>query len=402
MDVTLFVHMPDGKMPNKGELLYQDTRQAVNLDNVNHAEIHHMEIWGSIGGDLTKNGRFYATVKDCTLYYAGGAMQGPNGRTGKKSSRWTGAVAFVADKDRAYREVIITDCTIRKSLGGGILIRRCHSGRAAGNTITNFVCGNAPWPGAFYGTLANNFIVEKNLCDTSGHRGIHTKGQWGISGIWFDGNSNRDIIRYNWVRNVNGSYYNCESSDNGEWYYNIGSHGARFGYKLGGGREAHGNRILNNTLIHTQSVIDETGRRRTGGGILLYDQDQGKTVVKNNIIHTSTGYYIYVHPEFGGAGLTIDYNNYSGLPKSRWHWKGRDYFVFSSWQIAGNNGNDMHGPGVANPFFSSISERGVELLPQSPCIDVGGDVGLRTDFRGTTVPQGKGIEIGSNEYLQAP
>jgi hypothetical protein len=399
MDVTLYVHMPDGRAPGNQEVLYQNARQAINLDNRTFVTISDLETWGSIAGDLTSIGKHYVTVDHCTVYYGGGAMQGPNGRMGKKSSRYTGAIAFLADKDHAYHEVVVNHCTIKSSLGIGIRLRRCRSGRVAYNAVSNFVCGNTPWPGAFYGTRVNNCTVEGNVCDTSGHDGSNMKGQWRINGIWFDNNSDHDMVRYNWVKNITGVYYHCESSDNGKWYYNIGSDGANYGFKAGGGQEAHNNEIYNNTLVNVRNVTDETGNTYPGAGILLYSQDQGKTMVKNNIIQCSSGDYVYVHPHFAGKGAAIDYNSYHGLSGNRWCWKGMDYSTFSHWQKAGYNNNDVHGPGESNPLLADVAKDNLALLPSSPCIDAGDYVGLTRDFAGTLVPQGNGVDIGTYEYV---
>jgi hypothetical protein len=399
MDVTLYVHMPDGQAPAKQEVLYQHTRQAINLDNKAHVKISNVEIWGSIAGDVTAIGKHCVTVDHCTIYYGGGAMQGPNGRMGKKSSRYTGAIAFLADKDHAYHEVVVKNCTIKASLGIGIRLRRCLSGQIAGNAISNFVCGNTPWPGAFYGTEVNNCIVEGNICNTSGRDGSTMKGPWRINGIWFDNNSNNDTVRYNWVKNITGAYYHGESSDNGKWYYNIGSGGANYGFKAGGGQEAHNNEIYNNTLVDIRNLTDETDNTCIGAGILLYSQDQGKTIVQNNIIQCSSGHYMYVHPHFDGKGATIDYNDYYGLDGNRWHWKGVDYSSFSNWQKAGSNNNDIHGPKESNPLFTNPANGDFTLLPNSPCIDDGTYVGLSRDFAGTSVPRGNAVDVGSYESV---
>jgi len=397
-DVTLYIHMPDRAAPSGGEVLYQNVRQAVDLDNRTDITIYNLEVWGSIAGDVTQKGKHRITVDRCTVYYGGGAMQGPNGRLGDKSSRYTGAVAFLADKDHAYDKVVVKNCTIERSLGLGIRVRRCHSGRASNNRIKNFVCGNAPWPAAFYGTLVNNFIVEENVCDTAGYDGVETKNKWVINGIWFDNNSNHDIVRYNWVKNITGAYYNCESSDNGKWYYNIGTGGANFGFKLGGGKEAHNNEIYNNTLVGVRNHFDETGRIHTGGAIVLYYQDEGATTVKNNVVHSTSGYYIYVGPKFKGNGVTIDYNNYYGLSGPRWLWKDVKCSTLFQWQKAGANRNDGHGPGESNPLFTNIDEKRFFLSPDSPCVDAGTYVGLDRDYTGTNVPSGEGIDIGAYEY----
>jgi hypothetical protein len=401
MDVNIYVYMPDGEPPAEQEVLYQNTRQAINLDNRTYVEIRDMEIWGSIAGDITTSGYHDVIVNNCTIYYGGGAMQGPNGNLGEKSSRFAGAVAFSADKDHVYDSVEVTNCTIEKSLGIGIRMCRCASGKVSGNTIRNFVCGNTPWPGAFYGSTANNFIVAGNVCDTAGHNGSDTKGNWRINGIWFDNNSNNGTVRYNWVKDITGAYYHGESSDNGKWFYNIGSGGANYGFKAGGGQEAHNNDIYNNTLVDIKNLTDETGNTYIGAGILLYSQDQGKTIVKNNIIQCSSGHYVYVHPDFDGDGATIDYNDYYGLAGNRWHWKGIDYSSFSDWQKAGSNNNDIHGPGESDPLLANVTGDNISLLSGSPCIDAGDDVGLSRDYAGTSVPWGNGFEIGTYEYVDS-
>jgi hypothetical protein len=53
---------------------------------------------------------------------------------------------------------------------------------------------------------------------------------------------------------------------------------------------------------------------------------------------------------------------------------------------------------VAKPMLVDADKGDFRLRKESPCVDAGADVGRKSDFTGTPVPQGKGPDIGALEY----
>ncbi|GAH89275.1 unnamed protein product, partial [marine sediment metagenome] len=62
---------------------------------------------------------------------------------------------------------------------------------------------------------------------------------------------------------------------------------------------------------------------------------------------------------------------------------------------------DVSWPGEGNisqdPLF--VGDGDYHLLPSSPCIDAGADVGVNIDIEGNERPQGQGFDIGAYEYV---
>ena len=56
---------------------------------------------------------------------------------------------------------------------------------------------------------------------------------------------------------------------------------------------------------------------------------------------------------------------------------------------------------TTSPGFVNATEHDFHLLPSSPCINVGANVGLTQDYEGNTVPQGAAPDIGAYEYISA-
>ena len=53
---------------------------------------------------------------------------------------------------------------------------------------------------------------------------------------------------------------------------------------------------------------------------------------------------------------------------------------------------------TSDPVFANAGSGDFSLQSTSPCIDVGTDVSLTTDYAGATVPYGTGVDIGAYEW----
>ena len=121
-------------------------------------------------------------------------------------------------------------------------------------------------------------------------------------------------------------------------------------------------------------------------------------VVKNNIF---CGIFLPIRFSGGipadGAGNTIDFNCYwNADPKSAYA-RQPGQMALADWQ--GKLGWDKHSV-FADPKFTASAPKEAKdfaVQPGSPCIDAGTDAGLKTDFAGGKVPQGKAPDIGAFE-----
>ncbi len=122
---------------------------------------------------------------------------------------------------------------------------------------------------------------------------------------------------------------------------------------------------------------------KNGRGVL----NAGTATVKNCIFNNLAAAFVTTNP----FTMTLGYNDLYGN--------------------TANFGGDGYGPGntngiAADPLWvhpgevgDAIDDEDFHLLPGSPCINAGTNVGLTTDCAGTTVPQGSAPDMGAYEFL---
>jgi len=110
------------------------------------------------------------------------------------------------------------------------------------------------------------------------------------------------------------------------------------------------------------------------------------------------------------TGYTLNYNLYYA-PTLALDLNNSNYSTIADWRTAlGGCGdtsiNDCLSPTPADPLFTNAANGNFALSSTSPCIDQGADVGLTSDYAGTSVPKDidgitnadDGTDIGAYEY----
>lgn len=168
-----------------------------------------------------------------------------------------------------------------------------------------------------------------------------------------------------------------------------------------------------NTLIHN-NIFYGCGR-----GIMIGYSSTPKIYtdkIYNNVFYGLTGYNPYsnnISPA-GGFHIQID-NGVKIESKNNIHVRTTDNSVsiykfgttattnisnncYDTISTAGKLGTGINSI-IDNPLFVDSNNKDFHLLPNSPCINTGINVGLLEDFDGTSIPQGNNPDIGCYEFL---
>jgi len=169
-----------------------------------------------------------------------------------------------------------------------------------------------------------------------------------------------------------------------------------------GDSETFNIRFENNTCLnaghgwgHTQRP-DPSGRHLCFYGSTAPARD---IIIRNNIFYEAKGNAFYA-PSYDRArldGLIMNNNCWYQSKGIMVHLKGRDYTMeqFSAYQAEQKMEDRSI---VAKPLLTAPDREDFHLTGSSPCIDAGVDVGIRRDYEGTPVPQGKAPDIGAYEF----
>ena len=138
-------------------------------------------------------------------------------------------------------------------------------------------------------------------------------------------------------------------------------------------------------------------------GIKFFTMDNASNTgheIINNIIYSNNVkfYHIYSYDKDNTTSNHFTSNNnifYSKNTKPRFYTEGQDYTSLSTYQTATNL--DLNSI-TSDPLFITATENNFHLLPSSPAIDAGLDIGLTEDFDGTSIPQMDGPDIGAFEF----
>ncbi|MBN1342446.1 MAG: carbohydrate binding domain-containing protein [Phycisphaerae bacterium] len=169
-------------------------------------------------------------------------------------------------------------------------------------------------------------------------------------------------------------------------------------------------RFENNTCLFAGYGWGHTQRPDPSGRHLCFYTSPARATdicVRNNVFFEAKGnaFFCWTWPRQAILDLKIDHNAWhqsSGAMVRFWN---KDKAKDASYEMARFQayqkdwGMEPHSI-VADPDLVDPTKADLHLKKGSPCIDAGGDYGLKADFEGTPRPQGKATDIGAYEFKQ--
>ena len=216
-----------------------------------------------------------------------------------------------------------------------------------------------------------------------------------------DGGVPHPIIRDNWFEG-NSQNFQDQASDSLEFYDNVivdnpnvpYAVGISFSYESAYSQYCVRNsNVFNNTILMNDS---NTGHN----AIMIYGLSAITNLTfKNNIIlftnsNQGNGYFIYQQ----AGGGTVHFNNNlffrtGGSQSNFADLQNNTYNSFSSWQSTGNDANSVW----ADPLLANVASKIYTLLPGSPAINLGTNLGLNFDYNNNTFPNYR-PDVGAFEH----
>jgi hypothetical protein len=152
------------------------------------------------------------------------------------------------------------------------------------------------------------------------------------------------------------------------------------------GEAIGGNGLRKNIHIFNNTIFRSTGNG--GAGIYLITANVENIVIQNNLVAFDpkwVGQITLAHPEIQNQ-VTVDHNLTYGR------------------RLCSNDFPDCYNYiGITqDPQFVDIPSLNLQLQSTSPALNAGIDVGIYTDYHGTTRPQGSSFDIGAFEYVAPP
>ena len=162
----------------------------------------------------------------------------------------------------------------------------------------------------------------------------------------------------------------------------------------------------NNTCANAGAGWGHSQRSDPSGTHLCFfsnTAETGNICIRNNIFYEAADTVLYVSPAAwnGLDNLILDYNCWYKSSGDLINYQGDIYTAeqFSTYRT--EKGKDAHSI-LTDPRFKDAENHNFRLFPNSPCIDVGTNVGLTHDYDGHAVPQGSEVDIGAFEYYIEP
>ena len=125
--------------------------------------------------------------------------------------------------------------------------------------------------------------------------------------------------------------------------------------------------------------------------------------IRNNIFFEakSNALYAVSWPSAAFAALDLDRNCWFQAQGDMIALNGKAYPMAQFAAYQAEQGKEAHSI-TSDPGFINAAAADLHLAGNSPCIDAGTDVGIRADFQGTPIPQGKAPDIGAYELPNRP
>jgi hypothetical protein len=216
----------------------------------------------------------------------------------------------------------------------------------------------------------------------------------GANGIYCRPMSDRNVIRYNFVHDMNGIGLQIrENSDDNRAYCNIflNNYGPVMQSDGLNGTDPGitGTKFYNNTVVSTGAA----------NSIHIFGTNRN-CEVKNNLVIAGLGDALLVARD-SVAGTALANNNYRNTSGMMISYNGTNYTAsqFAAYKAASGDTSSL----CTNPMFAAASPRtaaDIELRAGSPVINAGVLIsGMNRDYFGVTVPSGGAPDIGAAEYV---
>jgi len=316
---------------------------------------------------------------------------------------------WIGDGAKGSHRIIDNEMSNNRTHGIGVFKVANEPGR---ETI---LAGNRVFKNGHHGfeITGSRFVIEDNIVYENGQT------QFGISGIHLyaggflnapriAGMGTHNIIRYNIVsRNLdhraqdgNGIQADTWCDDN-EIYYNVVFENDGAGIVVYDGARNH---VFNNTLF---ANARDPGRTHRFRGEIVVASDETSTirntlnnVVRNNILTANSVNSAAIAIDAFSAATTEFSNNLLFNMKSGplYSWGERMGRDIAQWnQLSRAKPSDV----AADPLFENPGDpsNGLRLRPQSPAIQLGGDVQLTRDIQGSPIPPGSRPSSGAYQFV---
>ena len=229
------------------------------------------------------------------------------------------------------------------------------------------------------------------------------------NGIEFLGSASNCVVEKCRLREIyDAALTNQGSSTNNQssiyFRYNI-IWNSEYSYEYWNGPETSTTQDIhfeNNTCFNAGGGWGHLQRTDPSGRHLCFYINTAQTVnmyIRNNIFYKANDSLLYISSGTwnGLNNLTLDYNCWYQPSGILINYQGTTYTPgqFSIYQI--QKGKDIHSI-QSDPKLIDVNNYNFRLLSNSPCIDAGINIGLTTDYDGSPVPQGPGVDIGAFEY----
>ena len=375
---NIYVHCNDGLDP-EDRIVIGPGGVAVNITPTqSYVKFVNLSMyWTIVGSAWSSGAATHFTWEGCTMKYSDGRVF----RVRESCDYYTldtceiaygssgGIYSTTANGGDAADNLHIKDCTIHhigdrpSTYSGdshGIGIQDGNNHIYEGNEI--YSCGNQLLVYCFDDNTCTDGIIRNNFIHDSHTAGGATAG-WGIC-MQHDGSPESD--KTGWV--IHGNIItDCTIGIRQRWEDEV--------------------KIYNNVA---ESCGTSYSSEVTG---------ISNTVTYNNISFNPTNYHWEAN---AGVAFTCDYNLYYPDTGTMFQWYGTDY-NYADWKT--QSSQDGNSPASADPAFvnaggSYALDTDFQIPTGSPCKDAGVNVGLGTDYWGTTIPSGAAQDIGVHEYDQ--